>query len=80
MSHVTCHLSRIICHIFFLTKWWGLLSTGPTPSSSVYDDWFDPGLGDVVFSGDLGNPPAIRNDVWQWRTGSPQEDRGRQIS
>ena len=42
VSRVTCHMSRVTCHIFFCffwTKWWslsveGLLSTGPTPSSS----------------------------------------------
>ena len=42
VSRVTCHMSRVTCHffsLFFRTKWWslsveGLLSTGPTPSSS----------------------------------------------
>ena len=41
---VTCYMSGVTCHFFFSsffrTKWWslsveGLLSTGPTPSSSL---------------------------------------------
>ena len=42
VSHVTCHVSHVT--FFFRTKWWtlsvkGLLSTGPTPSSSCnYQD------------------------------------------
>ena len=39
MSHVTCHVSLVTCHVF-LDKWWrlsveGLLSTGHTPSSFI---------------------------------------------
>ena len=40
VSRVTCHMSHVTCHVFFVrTKLWslsveGLLSTGPTPSSS----------------------------------------------
>ena len=44
VSHITCHTSRVRCHmshfLLLLIKWWslsveGLLSTGPTPSSSL---------------------------------------------
>ena len=48
VSHVTCHVSHVTCHgsrfflLLFWTKWWslsveGLLSTGPTPSSLLYE-------------------------------------------
>ena len=40
VSHVLCHMSCVIFFLFFRTKWWSLsleslLSTGPTPYSSI---------------------------------------------
>ena len=42
MSRVTCHVSHVTSHFFFLTQWQslsveGMLSMGPTPSSCDMD-------------------------------------------
>ena len=66
MSNVTCHVSSVKCHIFFNgTKWWtksgeGLLSTGPTPSSSLTER--------VVFGADLGNANNIFQKPYNYTT------------
>ena len=78
VSCVACHVSNVICHFshiyFFQTKWWslsveGLLSTGPTPSSSKATK--------LVNLFRSSSPQEDRRHKWLWSNLGFSEDKAR---